>query len=163
MRFLFTLIALLSMCLLVSSCDKGKHSDLNRYIKQTKQQSPQSKLPKAKPIKMTHSEYTQRKSRNPFENPLLLKSKKRYPNSILRSYTLDSLRLVGILNKTHHTWAIIATPDGKMHKIQVGFRIGTNQALVTKITKNTVQLLDQSYEEYGQKAKEITLTLGKNH
>lgn len=152
-------IALLTTALLAGCGDHKKQAKLDHYLQTVKKTNPPPKLAPAPKIKITQNTYRASTSRDPFENPHVKQKKKSYPNTYLGKYALDNLKLAGILTREDKTWALVTSPDGKMHKITQGMRIGTNQILITKITHNEVQLLDQSYLNYGQKAKKIVLTL----
>lgn len=160
MRQLFFLLIMILM-MLTTSCgkQKKKEDNIDEYIQKTKQ----------KLIIQTPTEYTVPKidkayfhtnnQRNPFENPFIKKLKKSYPDAILKEHSIDSLRMVGIINHGKKIWGILTTPDGKKYKVTIGMRVGVNNALVKKITEHEMILEDQSGSEQGQNPVEITLPI----
>jgi type IV pilus assembly protein PilP len=60
----------------------------------------------------------------------------------LEQYPLDSLRMVGTLEQNETMWALIATPDGILHRVRVGNYMGQNNGQITRITENEIQLIE---------------------
>ena len=62
----------------------------------------------------------------------------------LESYPLDSLRMVGTLEKGDQFWAIVVgpSPDSIIHRVQVGNFIGQNNGKITGITEDKIELLE---------------------
>ncbi len=60
----------------------------------------------------------------------------------LESTTLDSLRMVGTLEQEDQRWAIVRSPDGVIHRVQVGNYMGRNHGRIQSIDENGVALVE---------------------
>ena len=60
----------------------------------------------------------------------------------LEDFPLDSLKMVGTLERGKRFWAIVQAPDGTVHKLEPGNHAGQNFGKVKKITEEKVELLE---------------------
>jgi type IV pilus assembly protein PilP len=60
----------------------------------------------------------------------------------LEQYSLDSLDMVGTLEREDARWGLIRTPDGILHRVRVGNYLGKNNGQVTNINPERVQLTE---------------------
>ncbi len=60
----------------------------------------------------------------------------------LEDFPLDSLKMVGTLERGKRFWAIVQAPDGTVHKLEVGNHAGQNFGKVKKITEEKVELVE---------------------
>jgi type IV pilus assembly protein PilP len=60
----------------------------------------------------------------------------------LESFPLDSLRMMGSLEKGDQFWAILRDPDTIIHRVQVGNYIGQNHGKITDVTEDRIELLE---------------------
>ena len=58
----------------------------------------------------------------------------------LETYALDSLRMLGTLQRAGDTWAIVRSPDAIIHRISVGNYIGRNHGKIIGITEEQIDL-----------------------
>jgi type IV pilus assembly protein PilP len=58
----------------------------------------------------------------------------------LESYPLESLKMVGTLEKTRQRWALIKTPDNNLYRVKNGNYMGQNFGVVAMITETSVTL-----------------------
>lgn len=58
----------------------------------------------------------------------------------LESYPLDSIRMMGTLERTGGLWALVRTTDGTIHRVTVGNFMGENHGKIVSITENNVEL-----------------------
>jgi type IV pilus assembly protein PilP len=58
----------------------------------------------------------------------------------LEGYPLESLRMVGTMQRHGQRWALIQTPDNTVHRIARGNRLGENFGAVSDITDTTLTL-----------------------
>jgi len=146
---LATLILSLLVVFLVSGCDDEKR-ELRIYIKHMKHRAPApvAQLPELKKVKSFT--YAPRNKRNPFL-PTTIKVAEQAvthlnrPNSArpkqpLELFPLDALRMVGTLHKNQRTWALILSPDGKVHRIGKGQYLGKNYGKIMNILNESIQL-----------------------
>lgn len=60
----------------------------------------------------------------------------------LEDFPLDSLKMVGTLERGKRFWAIVQAPDGTVHKLETGNHAGLNFGEVKKITEEKVELVE---------------------
>jgi type IV pilus assembly protein PilP len=60
----------------------------------------------------------------------------------LESYPLDALRMVGILQQSTTSWALIQDPEGTIHRVQPGNYAGQNHGKITGISENQISLVE---------------------
>ncbi len=60
----------------------------------------------------------------------------------LEQYALDSLRMVGTLERNDTRWALVTTPDGVLHPVRVGNYLGTNNGQITQISPEGIALTE---------------------
>lgn len=60
----------------------------------------------------------------------------------LESHPLDSLRMVGTLDRADDTWALVRTSDGTIHRVQPGNHLGQNHGKITAISESSVNLTE---------------------
>ncbi|MCP5149959.1 MAG: pilus assembly protein PilP [Ectothiorhodospiraceae bacterium] len=60
----------------------------------------------------------------------------------LESYALDSLRMLGTLEKGPENWAIVRSPDAIIHRVQVGNFMGRNHGKIIGITETGIELVE---------------------
>jgi type IV pilus assembly protein PilP len=156
----FKLIFLLTSLLLLSACGNNAQKAVNDYMQGVQKDLPPAKAPEPIPAENFEAKFQTVDTRDPFSTLEITAGVKKYPNAILQQYTLDSLKLVGILNHEHKTWAMLRAPDEKMYRVIVGSRIGNQQSLVTKISENSIFL--ETEQNSPNSKKESVLVLQKN-
>ncbi len=62
------------------------------------------------------------------------------PKEALEAYPLESLTMVGTMEKDHSIQAIIKTPDKSLYRVKVGNHMGQNFGLITRITDSEVDI-----------------------
>jgi type IV pilus assembly protein PilP len=60
----------------------------------------------------------------------------------LERYPLDSLRMVGTLNKDDVVWALVKDSDGTVHRVRAGNYMGQNYGKITTINNVTIELVE---------------------
>jgi type IV pilus assembly protein PilP len=58
----------------------------------------------------------------------------------LESYALDSLRMMGTLELGEELWGIVRSPDGTIHRVQVGNYLGRNHGKIVSISEESIDL-----------------------
>lgn len=58
----------------------------------------------------------------------------------LEAYPLESLKMVGTLEKTRQRWALIKTPDNNLYRVKGGNYMGQNFGVVAMISESSVTL-----------------------
>lgn len=152
---------LLALGLGLGGCSKQKaKTAVNDFMNKVRSEMPPTKAPTPIPAENFATTFQTTDTRDPFSSLDAVAAAKNYPNSILQQYTLDSLRLVGILEHGKKKWAMLSAPDEKIYRISIGTRIGKQQSLVTKITGNSVVVETDPFGS--EQKKESVLVLQKN-
>ena len=60
----------------------------------------------------------------------------------LESYTLDSMRMVGILEQQGMTWGLVQTSEGTIHRVTTGNYMGQNHGRIVQITEDKIELTE---------------------
>ncbi len=60
----------------------------------------------------------------------------------LESYTLDSIRMVGILEQQGVTWGLVKTKEGTIHRVRNGNYMGQNHGRILQITEDKIELTE---------------------
>jgi type IV pilus assembly protein PilP len=60
----------------------------------------------------------------------------------LEDFPLDSLKMVGTLERGKQVWAIIQAPDGTVYRVQKGDHLGQNSGMVSKISEDKIDLIE---------------------
>lgn len=146
---IFTIV----LSLLLVGCAEQSMSDLRSFVKNaTKGKSPKVEpLPKIKPHKTFT--YTSSSLTNPFGRDNLVRKKPpantgaapdlQRRKEPLEQYPLDSLRMVGTLDRNEQFWAVLRAPDGTVHRAQKGNYIGQNFGLITTISESEVRVKEK--------------------
>ena len=153
------LIFLVTALLLVS-CSSNSMQDLNNYVTEVKARkgSRIEPIPEIKPYE-SYS-YDPSSVRDPFESlssiqeqQALLERQEEIQTSGIRpdlnrnreeleNHPLDSLRMVGTLQRDNGIWAIILASDGTIHRITAGNFLGQNHGNVRKISESEIGLTE---------------------
>ncbi len=141
---------------LLGGCEQQSKSDLEAYIAEVlaRKGGQVEPLPEIKPYEV----YTYRSSGGidpfaPFDIEPPEKERQQASNNgiqpdfnrireELESNTLDSLRMVGTLEQENQRWAIVRSPDGVIHRVQVGNYLGRNHGRIQSIDENGITLVE---------------------
>ena len=157
---------LLLVTMFLSGCIGGASDldDLQQYVTSIKSQKGGQidPLPEIKPYK-TYL-YSVGTGRSPFElsegNGVNAKAgagaantgvhpdmyRKKEP---LEQYALDTLKMVGVLEKEKSLWGLVQIKDGTIHKVQVGNYVGQNFGKITEIREDKVSLIEMVQNSEG--------------
>jgi len=140
--------ALLLTVVLVSGCS-GDMSDLQRYIDDTKARSGGriEALPQIKP----YETYTYQASgrRSPFfpVQQIAASGQPAGPQPIenrnkeyLEQFPLDSLEMVGTLEKGGQVYALLQTKDSLVHRVLPGNYVGQNDGRIVAVTESEISI-----------------------
>jgi type IV pilus assembly protein PilP len=145
-------VGLYSSIIMLTSCSQDM-SDLQTFIDQTKSAHVGSvkPIPQFKPYESFS--YSAADLRDPFvatvdvdENETTKKSlldpNNTRPKQPLEQFSLDSLRMVGILEQGNNLWGLIEDPQKVVHRVQVGNYMGQNEGRVTSISESEIYLVE---------------------
>lgn len=144
-------IAIALACLTLFACSGGDHEDLRNWMneesKDIKGKIPA--LPEVKPYEPVL--YDSGNLMDPFRLSKIdpehkeggggggMRPDLNRPREPLESYSLESLRYVGVLIKNKTGYAIIQT-DGSLFQVKIGNYMGQNFGVITKISETEVSL-----------------------
>jgi type IV pilus assembly protein PilP len=73
----------------------------------------------------------------------------------LSSYTLEQLRLAGLVVGVATPKAMLEAPNGRVHFARIGDRIGKNGARVARISRDGVTLVDEYRDVIGRLQRSV--------
>lgn len=148
--------SILTFCWVVflAGCGSDDISDLKEYLAEIKGKNKGTiePLPEIKAVESFT--FTGRDLRDPFvpDEKSLDTDEEKVENGIrpdvarpkeeLESYELDSLRMVGTVDKSSTLWALIKANDGTIHRVQVGNYMGRNYGKIVNIKENHIELVE---------------------
>lgn len=156
--------------LLLSGCGDGGVQEVRQWMEDVRRQTPVSPQKIAEPKKFTPFVYSAKEEIDPFSPAKLASAlaklqtnssgalkpdldRRREP---LESYPLDTIKMVGTLEKPGLSYALLQV-DKAVFQIKVGNYIGQNFGMVTRITESEVEIKeivrDASGEWVERKAK----------
>lgn len=99
--------------------------------------------------------YTGAKSRDPFDpgraTPALPKPDARHREP-LEAYGLETLRLIGMLERNGTRIALVRSPDGLVHQVLHGNYLGLNSGRVTRVGESEIVLVEALADGEGRVA-----------
>ena len=175
----FIRIIAITVTILVSlsltACIGNDMADLEQYIVEINARQPKS-IPPLPQIKHVETfVYNDAGRRNPFSPSAIggeeiagdaqpgdgLRPDPLRRKEELEQFPLDTLRMVGTLNQNDHTWALVKSQDGVIHRVQPGNYMGLNHGQITHISEEKIEMTeivssgDGAYQE-----RQATLSLG---
>ena len=143
-------VALILLTVFLAGCSGEEHSDLKQELNNLSKdlRGKIDPLPVVKPYEPVP--YAASDMPDPFGPAKIelvtksasgggLKPDLNRPKEPLESYPLESLRMVGVLQQSKQTFALVKA-DTSLYRVKVGNYLGQNFGLVTSIGENQVQL-----------------------
>lgn len=165
-------ILLSGLCLALLYGCAGDMGDLESYVNATrnKYQGSVEPLPQFDPYQ--NYVYSTFNYRTPFVEPSALdepaeddaglrpdSGRRKEP---LESFPLDSLKMVGTLEREKQMWGLIRDPDGTIHRVLPGNHAGQNFGEIIRISEASIDLLEIIPDGLGAWVeREISLSLGE--
>lgn len=158
-KWVFLFVMILSGC--------NKEDDLVSYVQKVNKR-PSSQIEPLPPMKVFENYvYSASALRSPFQPPMVdLKIAKgegpdvNRPKEALEAFPLDSLRLVGALQKKGILWALIVDKSGMIHHLRVGNHLGQNSGRINKILEDKIELIETVADSQGRwQKKPATMNL----
>lgn len=135
----------------LSACKNSSMDDIRIYVQKVKSRPAQSIEPLPEIRQHAVVEYVVANLASPFVPPDPSKSIDRMKGlgispdfnrqkEPLESYSMDSLKMVGVMKIDGKLWAIISDPDGTIYRIKKGNYIGTNFGEVLHIDNDRIEV-----------------------
>ena len=131
----------------LSGCGSGDMDDLHRFVAETGKDT-QGKIDPLPEVK-AYEPF----SYNAFDLPDPFKPRKlatgggggmqpdlTRPKEPLEAFSLETLKMVGVLSQKGEIQAVIKTPDNSIYHVKKGNYVGQNFGLITRITDSEVTL-----------------------
>jgi type IV pilus assembly protein PilP len=141
-----TLLAVLSL----AGCGSGEFEDLNRFVEESKQGlrgrvEPLPELKQFEPFAYNAFELPDPFKPRKLEAVELVGGGGPVPDvnrrkEALEAFPLESLKMVGTIERRGVRHALIMTPDGNLYRIKVGNYMGQNFGVVTAVSETAVSL-----------------------
>ena len=154
--------------IIFSSCATTPDSDVVQFVDQTLNEKTEKITLLSEPPLPASITYTGSDLRNPFEvaqteapgKPALAVQEAQkaqnapkekvqqesklppHPKELLENFPLDSLKMVGILEKNGATWGLIQDNSGILYRVGIGRYIGQNIGKIVKITAGGIEILE---------------------
>lgn len=154
--------ALALAAVLLAGCS-AEHDELQQWMEQQRREAKPNVPPLQPPRKFDPQPYTSAQAVEPFSNQKLsvaLKAEARGPNSLLsselnrrreplESYPLDSMIMVGSVNKLGQPYALLRV-DNLLYQVKVGDYLGQNYGRITRIAETEITLREIVQDAAGE-------------
>jgi len=149
-----TLLAIVSLGLLVTGCAKESFSDLDTFMA-SKRERPGGVIAPIPTFKAYEAfSYSATTLRSPFDRPVevreiaqlqaisAVKPDEDRAKEFLEQYTFDSLRMVGTLERDGTNWTLISDPEGGVHRVTMGNFLGRSHGKIVEMTDGYVGVVE---------------------
>jgi type IV pilus assembly protein PilP len=157
--------AVLAAALLLAGCGDGNVKEVRDWMEQVKQQTRPNVKPLSEPKDFIPYAYDAkaREAVEPFSPTKLLnqlakaaeaspdpnKPDLKRPRELLESYPLDTMRMVGTLQKSGVNYALLQI-DRAVYQVRVGQRIGPNFGTVTRVEDDAINIREVVQDAAGE-------------
>lgn len=149
-------------CGLLAACS-AEHEELQQWMEQQRREAKPNVPPLQPPKKFDPEPYAMAQAVEPFSNQKLsvaLKQEARQPNSLLsaelnrrkeplEAYPLDSMNMVGSVNKQGQPFALLRV-DNLLYQVKVGDYLGQNYGRITRIAETEIALREIVQDAAGE-------------
>ncbi len=139
----------------LGSCSSSNdHSDLRAYIDQTKSR-PAGNIEPIPPFRPFEAYiYSAAAKRSPFDRPVEVKRRlMAVSNSnvtpdfnrtreFLEGFDLNSIKMVGNIQKGGVLWALLSDPEGSIHWVKDGNYVGKNHGRIVETAENKIEIIE---------------------
>jgi type IV pilus assembly protein PilP len=135
---------------LLAACAGGEFSDLKEFVEQSGQGMRGRVEPLPQVVAYEPMTYDAFDLPDPFQPRMIAPEKTASGGGpapdltrrkeALEAYPLESLKMVGTLEKARQRWALIKTPDNNLYRVRNGNYMGQNFGVVAMITETSVTL-----------------------
>ncbi len=155
-KILKTALSFVFLSLILLGCQQ--ENDLQTFVAEVNKR-PSGAIEPLPPIKVYENYvYSSSGLRSPFQPPMVelnTVSNGKGPDAgrqkePLEAFPLDSLRLVGAIQKKGVLWALIVDKSGMVHHLKVGNYIGQNFGQIKKILENKIELTETVADSQGR-------------
>jgi len=167
------LLAVLGAALLLAGCGDGDVQEVRDWMKKVERETVPAVKPLPEPKDFVPYAYQPGAAIEPFSETKLLNELARVaansPNplqpdagrvrEVLENYPLDTMRMVGTLQKAGVNYALVQI-DASIFQVKAGQRIGQNHGLVTRISEGAIDIREVVQDPTGDwVARKATIEL----
>jgi len=163
------LACLLGSALLLTGCGGDDHADLRAFMAETGRDGKIKMDPLPPVLPPDTFEYTAgpedpfkpRSLQPPASAGGLNQPDLARPLEKLETFPLDALRMTGILIMRDKRQAVIRDPEGVLHRIGVGARIGQNFGVITAVHEDRLEIKEITQDSAGNWVKSQTVLVAQ--
>jgi len=162
-------IGLPIMLLGLIGCTNGDLKDLQHFVNTEKNQTPEHVQPLPQPTEAPTFEYVADK--DPFvaatQNAPTIPQNftgdgpEQHPSETLEAFPLDSLRMVGSVEKRNVLYGLVKSADGTIHHVRLGHYLGQNYGRITHISHVKIALTEKIQHAEHWEDRKAALALGQ--
>lgn len=78
------------------------------------------------------------------------------PKETLENYPLESLKMVGTLQRDGATYAIVKTSDNNIYRVKAGNYMGQNYGIITGVAENEIKLTEIVQDSAGDWTERVS-------
>ncbi|RKZ34418.1 MAG: pilus assembly protein PilP [Gammaproteobacteria bacterium] len=155
---LLAAIAMMMAAIAISGCSTGSMEDLRVYTEQilSRKSKKVERIPDLKPYEVYAYSSGTNDGKDPFE-PFFQNEPEKVQKTAktgglqpdfnrnreeLETYPLDTLRMVGTLERDNQIWGLVLNSEGSIFRVQVGNYMGRNHGKITSIIEDSVDLME---------------------
>lgn len=149
--------------LLLAGCGDSDVKEVHAWMDQVKQETRPAVKPLAEPKDFIPYAYNDREATDPFSQSKLLnqlalaaeaspnpnKPDLQRPRELLESFPLDTMQMVGTLQKGGVNYALVQI-DRSVYQVRAGQRIGQNFGLVTRVGDDAINIREVVQDAAGE-------------
>jgi len=155
--------AFVAAALLLAGCGDSDVKEVHDWMDQVRQQTRPAVKPLAEPKDFIPFAYGDRQAVDPFSPNKLLnelakaaetshdpnKPDLQRPREVLEGYPLDTMKMVGTMQKGSVTYALLQI-DRAVHQVRAGQRIGQNFGIVTRVNDDAINIREVVQDAAGE-------------
>ena len=155
-------VSLLLVAALLSGCSDSDVKEVRQWMDTTKKNTKVNVTPLSEPKTFIPFAYTAEAETDPYDPNKLLAELARAANKdnrfrpdmerrkeLLESYPLDTIRMVGIMQKGGTNYALLQI-DKAVHQVKAGQRLGQNYGVVTSVTETGINIKEVVQDPGGE-------------
>ncbi|MDA8445536.1 pilus assembly protein PilP [Paracidovorax valerianellae] len=149
-------IACLALCAVLAGCGSSGEDELRQWMTELRANTKPRITPLTEPKQFQPQNYNAEGATDPFNSVKLTQALRRDSTQLaanatliapemarrkepLEAYPLDTMAMVGSLNKTGNPTALLKV-DNLLYQVRVGNYLGQNYGRITQITETAIQL-----------------------
>lgn len=154
------------LCLMLAACGGNDTSDIEQFVAEANKtvRGHVEPIPEVKPYQTFA--YQAFDLPDPFKPRKLqpksadggggIKPDLNRPKEALENYPLESLKMVGTLQRDGATYAIVKTPDNNIYRVKTGNYMGQNYGIITGVAENEIKLTEIVQDSAGDWTERVS-------